>query len=298
VILAAAPSFPDGGGGLPPAQGIIADGFDAFVLASGLDSPDGLAFSGDGVLYAALEGSGLVVAVAPDGSTTTVLEGIDSPEGICFGPDGTLYVTSDIGPGAVLASLGGSPPSRVAEAEAPEGVAVTSGGTVYFTQSSAQLISSPLDLVTSLSEVLADSVRDVLVMRYIVSFSDAAVGPDGIVYVANEAAGPGTGPSVFAIDPAEGRGTVFCTGPGFCEGLSFRPGGGFPLLVTQENVMGDGGVLWTVDEDGSSSVLATGFADLEDAAVSGDGCICLSDDGDGCIVLLVPRGRPRPGSDL
>ncbi|MEA2514011.1 MAG: hypothetical protein QOJ59_3498 [Thermomicrobiales bacterium] len=78
--------------GLPP-------GYSLELVASGIDSPIGLAFAPDGVLYAApsglLGGPPEIIRVNPDGTTTVVAaDGLQGPiTDIEFGPDGRLYVS-------------------------------------------------------------------------------------------------------------------------------------------------------------------------------------------------------------
>ncbi len=180
---------------------------------------------------------------------------------------------------------------RVTDATAPEGVAIAPDGSLYFTESTLQLVSNPLDLWTAVSRVSEESGKEqVCMMRYAISFSGIAIDRDGFVYIANELSLEGSGPSILVLDPEGGSPDVLCTGPGFCEGLSFHPGGLFPLLVTQEGMGGEGGVLWEVSSDGSASVLASGFQSLEDVTVGEDGSIYVSDDVSGAVIVLIPGG--------
>jgi sugar lactone lactonase YvrE len=294
--------YPDGadepGSEQTTAGYILVEGYRAFVFADGLISPDGLAFSPDGVLYVAEEGAGRISAITGEGSRETVLDRIDCPEGLCFDADGNLYIAQDLEKGSILRLTPDGILTQIADATAPEGIAIASDGCLYFTQSSVQLVSNPLDLWTAVSRVSGSSgVEQVCLMRYVFSFSGIAIDSSGIVYFANELSPGGSGPSILMLDPEGGSPDIFCTEPGFCEGLSFQPGGLFPLLVTQEGTGGRGGILWEVYPDGSASVLASGFRSLEDVAVGGDGSIYVSDDASGTVIVLIP-GDSQLFSDL
>jgi hypothetical protein len=87
------------------------------AMASGLSAVLGVAFDGQGRLYAletdtvpgfpgpAAAGSGEVVRINGDGTLTTILTGLVFPTGMTYGPDGALYV-SNIGFGVPVPGAG------------------------------------------------------------------------------------------------------------------------------------------------------------------------------------------------
>ncbi len=115
------------------------------VFAEGLDHPNSLAFAPDGALWYTASGEGAdnpghVGRIAPDGTTTVLLEDIVYANGLAFAPDlSEVWITST-DPGSLLrASLGedGLPNGPVeVVADGPElavadGLAVAPDGTVF-----------------------------------------------------------------------------------------------------------------------------------------------------------------------
>lgn len=284
------------------------------VYAEGLSSPDGLAFSPDGVLYVAEEEAGRVSQIGPGGVLTPVITGLSSPEGIAFDEAGNLYVVEDIEGGEVVKRTPGGVRSTLAAGfEAPEGVVWTPDGTLYVTESNVQFISDPLGLRTRIAAISpSGEVTRIITSTPVLQGSDVrlwsyaglAVGPDGQLYVTNELSGikqtvvviPGTltltlftTDSVFSVNPATGARALFAsdlmTSP---EGLRFSASGGFPLYVAEEGVEGGAGWLSQVMADGSHMPLCTGFGSVEDVAVDGRGRLYVSEDTNGLVILLEP----------
>jgi hypothetical protein len=79
------------------------------------------------------------------------------------------------------------------------------------------------------------------------------------------------------VDPATGERALFASDLTSPEGLSFSPGGAFPLFSTEEDV-GDGlGRLNIVTASGESQVLCTGFRQPEGVAVDARGNLYVTD---------------------
>jgi hypothetical protein len=109
------------------------------------------------------------------------------------------------------------------------------------------------------------------------SYSGITLGVDGLLYVANEASNVGTTDSIFQVDPVTGERKVFASDLTAVEGLSFSPGGGFPLFATEED-LGDGtGRLDLVQADGTHRVLCTGFRSPEGVVVDSKGNLYVTD---------------------
>ena len=63
------------------------------TFASGMDSPEGLAFDKSGNLYVAIAGSGTIKKFNSSGSGTTFASGLGEPAGLAFDSSGNLYVS-------------------------------------------------------------------------------------------------------------------------------------------------------------------------------------------------------------
>ncbi|MET0250720.1 MAG: gluconolaconase [Novosphingobium sp.] len=136
-------------------------------LASGLDSPTGLAFGADGACYVAESGAGRILALA-GGRTETVLDGLGRPEGLAAWGNG--LVTVDLA-------------TRELIAFAPDG----SGRR---TLASGLPVGAPGGLV----RVPAGGVGDMC--GPMTAFTGLAAGGDGTIYLSADAEG-----SVLALRP-------------------------------------------------------------------------------------------------
>jgi sugar lactone lactonase YvrE len=304
-----------GGTLLPRIQ--CARGYTATVYAQGLSSPDGLAFSPEGVLYVAEEAAGRVSQIGPTGSFTPVITGLKSPEGIAFDDTGTLYVVEDEQAGRLVErGPGGVTTTLATDLDAPEGVVWASGDVLYVTESNFQFVTAPTDLRTRIAAVSSSgAVTRVITNTPTINGSDVtfwsyagiAIGPGGLLYVSNEISGqeitqtvvviPGTltltitlstTDSIFSVDPATGVRTLFASDLVSPEGLRFSANGEFPLYVAEEDVGGGAGRLSRVESDGSHVPRCTGFFGVEDVAVDRRGWLYVSEDTSGLVVLIKP----------
>lgn len=277
----------------------LPEGYRADVYWTGLNGPDGLAFSAEGSLLVCEEGAGRVLLI-DSGESRVVAEGLRRPEGVCADESGNVYVVEDVGDGRLLRVSESGELSVLADGlSAPEGVALSSDGTVYVTQSTVQLSSLPLGYRTWVTALPPEGPADTLALeRYFRSYSGLAVGPDGMLYVCNEASGMSTWTAVVSIDPSTGASEDFCRGPIFCEGLCFQSDGGFPMFLVEEDLGGGSGRLSMVKEDGSFRPFASGFGTLEDVVVDGEGRIFVTQDSDGTVLVLYQEkgesGDPEP----
>lgn len=272
-------------------------GYTARILAEGLSSPDGLAFSPARVLYVAEETAGRVSRVESYGSVAPILGGLRNPEGIAFDDTGNLYVVEDVNAGRVVKmTAAGVTTTLAAGRDAPEGAVWSSDGLLYITESNVQFASSPFAFRTHVTAVSpgAGATR-ILTNTLPWSYAGIAIGPAGSLYVTNEASGTGTDDSIFSVEPVTGKRELFASGLVAPEGSSFSTGGGFPLYVAEENVGNAGGRLSRVEADGSHAPFCTGFSSIEDVVVDDAGRLFVSEDGTGSIIRieLDPPDRAR-----
>jgi alkaline phosphatase len=273
-------------------------GYVAKSYAEGLSLPDGLAFSPDGMLYVAEETAGRVSRIEADGTVTPVVTGLHFPEGIAFDTTGNLYVVEDV-PEPPDWSMGrllrvapdGTSTTLATNLEAPEGVVWAPGGTLYVTESNVQYTSSPFDFRTYVTAVPTSgpSTR-ILSNAWYWSYAGIARGPDGFLYVTNEASGTGTHDSVFRVNPATGARTLFASNLVSPEGLRFGADGDFPLYVAQEDTGSGAGVLSRVEANGTHTPLCTGFYSIEDVIQGDDGRLYVSEDTSGLVIVI--EGEP------
>lgn len=110
-----------------------ADGTVLAVTAQGaVDDPRGLAASPGGV-YVASRGTGSVIEVAPDGSTTVLRSGLTNPVAVAFRGDGQAFVADDrrirnVATGTTIPAPEGGLWDR------PSGLAFDSAGTLYVSE--------------------------------------------------------------------------------------------------------------------------------------------------------------------
>lgn len=64
------------------------------IFASGLGSPEGLAFDSAGNLYVADSAAGTILEINPAGDASTFVSGLDNPTALAFDPSGNLYVAT------------------------------------------------------------------------------------------------------------------------------------------------------------------------------------------------------------
>ncbi len=287
-------------------------GYTATLYAEGLSSPDGLAFSPDGVLYVAEETAGRVSRIEPDGSITPIINGLHHPEGIAFDDTGNLYVVEDVpdppdtSRGRLLkVATNGITTTLATDLDAPEGVVWAADGTLYVTESNLQFISNPAEFRTRVTAISSlNEVTRILTDTLFWSYAGITIGPDGLLYVTNEVSG--TGPdrafkhdSVFRVDPTTKNRDLFAGTLVSPEGLRFATNGGFPLYVAQEDTdsgTGVAGMLSRVEANGSHMPFCTGFDSIEDVILDENGRLYVSEDGTGSVILIqtAPPQRSQP----
>lgn len=268
------------------------------IVAEGLSSPDGLAFSPAGALFVAEESAGRVSRVEPYGAVRPVLSGLMNPEGIAFDDLGNLYVVEDVAQGRLIKmNSDGVATTLAADRDAPEGVVWSADGNAYITESNVQF-ATPLNYRTHVTAISpAGAVTRILTNTLLWSYAGVTMGPDGYLYVTNEASGTGTSHSVFRVNRATGSRTLFTSGLVSPEGLRFSPDGDFPLYVAEEDTGAGFGRLSRISADGSHIPFCTGFYQIEDVVLDDAGRWYVSEDSSGTILRIEPgppdRAPPR-----
>ena len=253
-------------------------GYSATVYATGVISPDGLAFSPSGVLHVAEENAGRVSQIGANGTITPVITGLSNPEGIAFDDVGNLYVVEDITGGRVVTrSTTGVTGTLVSGLDAPEGIVWVSdgnpGGTLYVTESNLENAlnmssNDPNDYRTHVTAISLSGTKTrilttvaqfvpaggFLIEATFWSYAGITLGPDGNLYFTNELSGqeitqtvaPFTIHAVSTDSIYTATAAVAPTTPiSFAdntllapEGLRFSANGGFPLYVVEEDEFG------------------------------------------------------------
>src|SRR5512135_3305423 len=73
----------------------LATGQDLGPFASGLSSPQGLAFDASGNLFAANSGNNTIAKITSGGTVSPFASGLSSPQGLAFDASGNLYVANN-----------------------------------------------------------------------------------------------------------------------------------------------------------------------------------------------------------
>lgn len=270
-------------------------GYEAFIYAEGLSSPDGLAFDSEGVLFVAEEGSGRVVSISSKGITSPAVTGLASPEGIAFDDDDNLYIVEDVQNGRLIqVDSMGMTTTLAANLDAPEGVVWNpDNDNLYITQSNVQFTGNPINYRSRVSRVtMSGTISTILNSTILWSYSGITVGADGFLYVANEAAGTSPTSSVYRVNPAGGS-TGFVEGLVATEGLRFPAGDDFPLYIVEEDLGNGEGRLNIAQSDGESTPFCTGFFNIEDVALDTGGNLYISEDTTGLIIRIVAPEAPN-----
>ena len=286
LLLPAGPLLAAPGDPLP--RVVCAGGYEAFIHAKGLASPDGLAWGPDDLVYVAEESADRVSRIAGNGAVTAYGSGIVSVEGITFSPDGTLYAVEDIENGRlVTVDGGGAVMELVGNLAAPEGVTYHPDGNLYLTQSNVQFTGNPLNYRTEVTRVTPAGITTTIsLVPFTRSYSGLTVGANGHLYVANEAAGVGPDASVYDLDPTNNSISPLVSGIPAAEGVDFGDGNSFPLYLVEEDRGNGDGYLHQVDAAGQVTEFCHGFLSIEDVLIAPDGNFYVSEDGSGYVIRL------------
>jgi len=272
-------------------------GYAAYVFATDLAAPDGLALDTQGRLVVAEESKGRITRIGKRGKHTTLAKELRSPEGICITAAGELFAIEDTR-GGRLFSIGrdGEKAVLAEDLDAPEGVLLV-GDSLYVTESTAQYIEDRFAMKTRLIRLTRDTSRtgwsepkQLFERGLPLSLSELVSDENGHILIANEIAGGLVAAGLMCFAPESGKLESFCSGLISPEGLAWSADGGWPLFVAEEDIDGKGaGRLSTVSMDGQRTTFASGFGTLEDVLVAPDGRIFVSEDSSGLIIELRPK---------
>lgn len=265
----------------------LPDRYTATVFSIGINGVDGLVYSSRGYLYAASEGDGAVYRIDKSGNAILLAEGLANPEGIAVDSSESIYVTEDIEYGRLIKiDPSGNMEILADNLRYPEGVACMEDGIFAVTESNLESISLP-PVLTGVLRVDISGSSTLFSSLYLWSCSDLIAESSGMLYVCNELSGYGfIQASLLRIDPLSGEWEVFCSGLHTCEGICCSTDGFFPLYVAEEDMGTGSGRLSLVDADGTATVFAQGFYNIEDVAVDPSGGIYVSEDTTGMIILI------------
>ncbi|NOQ21471.1 MAG: hypothetical protein GQ565_02315 [Candidatus Aegiribacteria sp.] len=268
----------------------LPEGFYATVYSRGIDGVDGLAFSSSGYLYAASEVNGAVYRIDEHGNAVMVADSLDNPEGLAVDTSGLVYVTEDAEYGRLMAiKPSGEMEILFDSLQYPEGVTLIEEGIFAVTESSLEASIIP-PILTGVRMIDMNGSCPLFSSLYLWSCSDLVADSSGALYVCNELSGYGfIQASLLRIDPYSGEWEVLCSGLRSCEGICFSFDGYFPLYVAEEDTGTGSGRLSMVDEDGTVTLFAEGFYNIEDVAVDSSGGVYVSEDTTGMIILI--RGK-------
>lgn len=293
--------------------------YTATIYAENLSSPDGLALSSIGQLYVAEEGSGEVSLIGATGTVTPLVMGLNNPEGLTLDTSGNLYIVEDANGGRLLQyQPNGTLITITTGLIGSENVTWAATGTpLHVTESNVEYISDPFDAKAWVTSVQLNGTKDRLITAtpqisfpYVsfISYAGITWGPEGLLYLSNEAAGVEvsqppfiltTTDSILTLNPNTVAQSVFAEGLTSPEGIRFAPDGNFPLYVVEEDLGSGDGWLSIVDDNGNITAFCSGFQTIEDVQPAPDGSFFISEDSTGLIIHLSPPPTlPDPNTYL
>lgn len=282
--------------------------YTATIYAENLTSPDGLALSSTGQLYVAEEGSGELSLIGATGVVTPLVTGLSNPEGLTLDASGNLYIVEDANGGRLLQyQPNGTLITITTGLIGSENVTWSATGTpLHVTESNVEYISDPFDAKAWVTAIQLNGTKDRLITAtpqisfpYVsfISYAGITWGPDGLLYLSNEAAGVEvsqppfiltTTDSILTLNPDTVAQSVFAEGLTSPEGIRFTPDGNFPLYVVEEDLGSGDGWLSIVDNNGNVTAFCSGFQTIEDVQPAPDGSFFVSEDSTGLIIHLSP----------
>lgn len=284
------------------------DGYEAFIYAEGLASPDGLALAANGLLYVAQEASGEVSQVGATGIVTSLVTGLNNPEGLTLDSSGNLYIVEDANGGRLLQyQPNGTLITITTGLVGAENVTWSASGTpLHVTESNVEYITDPFDAKSWVTAIQLNGNKNRLItatpqitfpyVRFI-SYAGITWGPNGLLYLSNEAAGIQisqppfiltTTTSILTLNPTTIAQNIFVIGLTSPEGIRFAPDGNFPLYVVEEDLGNGDGWLSQITANGVVTPFCSGFQTIEDVQPAPDGSFFVSEDSTGLIIRLAP----------
>ena len=236
----------------------LATGQDLGPFASGLNSPQGLAFDASGNLYTANAGNNTIARITPNGVVSTFASGLNSPQGLAFDASGNLYAAnfkdydatiSKITPGGTVSTFANV--SLNSGYFGPNGLAFDKSGNLYAAVSPFDNISK----ITPGGTVSIFAHGDGFGPDPILYPTGLAFDKSGNLYAANTVYNPW----ITKITPG-GTGSIFASAqnglyPGADIGLAFDASGNLYAASFTKNL--------TIDEitpGGTVSTFASGLS--------------------------------------
>lgn len=291
--------------------------YTATIYAEGLSSPDGLALTDDGRLYVVEETSGEISQVGVNGIITPLISGLNNPEELTLDSSGNLYIVEDANGGRLLQRQpNGTLVTITTGLVGAENVAWSASGTpLHVTESNVEFITDPADAKAWVTSVQLNGTKDRLItatpqltfpnLVSFISYAGITWGPNGLLYLSNEAAGVEisqppfiltTTDSILTLNPTTIAQAVFVEGLTSPEGIRFAPDGNFPLYVAEEDLGNGDGWVSVIASNGAVTAFCSGFLTIEDIQPAPDGSFFVSEDASGYIIHLSPPPAPANGN--
>jgi hypothetical protein len=188
------------------------------TFASGLSTPQGLAFDGAGNLFVADADTGVIYKFTPNGAQSIFVSGLQTPDGIVFDAAGDLFVSTISNDSVVKISPSGAKTIFAGALNVPTALAFDSAGNLFEADSSSN----------SIFEFAPDGTRT--------TFATGLNAPDGVafdstgnLFVVNHGNNGSESNSILKF-ASDGRRTTFAAGLNEPAEIAFDSGGN--LFVT------------------------------------------------------------------
>jgi hypothetical protein len=253
------------------------------VVATGYQSPAGVAVTRTGVLFVADEAAGTVYEQEPGSTKTVYASGLDQPQGLALTAKGVLYV-ADSGANEVLEyPAGGGTPTPVGTGLSdPTAVAVNSKGDLYVADTGNDRV---VEVMPSGKQVTVDSG--------LAGPEGVAVDAYGTLYISDTHQ-----TEVFEVAAGSTTPQLIANGLSSPEGLA-AAGNGIVLAANTgaTDVVELNAPLLTVGFDGGLPTVGSGFVHpvavaVQPISLPGKPTIGVAPENDGAIVSFAP-----PASD-
>jgi sugar lactone lactonase YvrE len=263
-----------------PSDVIAADeghGDEVTLFLGGLSTPNDLEFDSSGRLFIAETGAGRVRRAGTFVNLSEpriVASGIADAEGLAWSDDGVLFIS---GASAVYSVTEGHDATLFARGfDDPEGLAIDASGDLYVADDAE--VGIRISKVKVMSDGVTADQRVSVVTVPGESAADIDFGPSGELFVANSR------DAVWVIDFLD-DGSVDMRPFAILEGqraLAFDESG------TLYSAGGSQGIVWSIDPQGTPTVVARGLDQVEGLAVGPGGILYISNGGTNEILQIDP----------